>query len=359
MASFNKLPSGYWRAQVRRKGQYVSATFRLKTDAEAWAIEKEQAVESGKGVKAAKIDGKTTFGKLIELHIDDLAEVGKPLLRSKRLCLEKLKNELGKEPLANMTRERLITFGKVRAKEGAGPVTLGIDIGYIRTIMVHAAAVHGIEVPTEQVTLARVALRRLGLVGKGDERDRRPTQDEIDRIIAYSDANPRQGIPVGRLIKFAVATAMRQDEICTLKKADVDLTTCLATVRDRKDPRRKSGNDQKVPLLDATGYDAVALIKEQLALGLGGDRVFPYNGKSLGTAFRRVCEELKIEDLHFHDLRHEGTSRLFEAGFEIPEVSLVTGHKDWKMLRRYLNLKPHQLVTKKLTSRSLSNRNEP
>ncbi len=43
-------------------------------------------------------------------------------------------------------------------------------------------------------------------------------------------------------------------------------------------------------------------------------RIFPYNGKSVGTAFRRQCRELKIEDLHFHDLRHEGTSRLFEAG---------------------------------------------
>jgi len=55
------------------------------------------------------------------------------------------------------------------------------------------------------------------------------------------------------------------------------------------------------------------------------------------------CRELKIEDLHFHDLRHEGTSRLFEAGFSIEQVSLVTGHKDWKMLRRYTHLKPEAL----------------
>ena len=54
-------------------------------------------------------------------------------------------------------------------------------------------------------------------------------------------------------------------------------------------------------------------------------------------------EELKIEDLHFHDLRHEGTSRLFEAGFSIEQVALVTGHKDWKMLRRYTHLKPEHL----------------
>jgi hypothetical protein len=71
--------------------------------------------------------------------------------------------------------------------------------------------------------------------------------------------------------------------------------------------------------------------------------IFPYNGRSVGTAFCRQCRELKIDDLHFHDLRHEGTSRLFEAGFSIEQVALVTGHKDWKMLRRYTHLKPETL----------------
>jgi len=93
-------------------------------------------------------------------------------------------------------------------------VTVGIDLGYIKTILSHAAAVHGVVVPTEPIDLARIALGRLGLVGKGDERDRRPTQDELDRIISALEANIKQQIPVGRIIRFAVATAMRQDEIC-------------------------------------------------------------------------------------------------------------------------------------------------
>ena len=73
------------------------------------------------------------------------------------------------------------------------------------------------------------------------------------------------------------------------------------------------------------------------------DRIFPYHHKSAGTAFTRACHDLGIEDFHFHDLRHEGTSRLFEAGFAIEQVALVTGHKDWKMLRRYTHLKPESL----------------
>jgi len=252
---------------------------------------------------------------------------------------------LGCVTLRDLSRERLIAFGKLRAKEGAGPVTIGMDLGYVRTVLIHATAIHGIDTPTDLVLLARTALRRLGLIAKGKERDRRPTQDELDCIITYADKNPRQLIPLGRIVKFAVATAMRLDEICQLHVEDADLTARLATVRDRKDPRNKVGNHQQVPLLDVNGYAPVALIEEQLGQGQASGRIFPYNSRSVGTAFRRACKELSIRDLHFHDLRHEAASRLFEAGYDLAEVALVTGHKDWKMLRRYLNLKPEQLIS--------------
>jgi integrase len=349
MASFTKLPSGRWRAQVRRKGQHASRAFRLKSEAEAWAKEAEAKISRGKSAVAVEADISTTFAFVVDLHMRDLAEVGKPLLRSKAYTLDKLKGDLGAEKLAGLTRERIIAYAKQRAMQGAGAATIGMDIGYLQTVLMHAAAVHGMDVPTEQVKLARVALRRLSLIAKGNERDRRPTPDELDRIISLHDDNPRQTIPLGRIVKFAVATAMRQEEICTLLWPDVDFAGQLAIVRNRKDPRRKSGNHQKVPLLDVTGYDAIALLREQQALRIGGDRVFPYNARSLGAAFRRACQELNIDDLHFHDLRHEATSRLFEAGFDIPEVSLVTGHKDWKMLKRYLNLRPDQLVGRRPT----------
>ncbi|MBB5046676.1 integrase [Rhodopseudomonas rhenobacensis] len=93
-----------------------------------------------------------------------------------------------------------------------------------------------------------------------------------------------------------------------------------------------------------SGYDACKIIEEQGCFSnIREGRIFPYKGRSVGTAFRRQCRELKIADLHFHDLRHEATSRLFEAGFSIEQVALVTGHKDWTMLRRYTHLKPETL----------------
>jgi integrase len=342
MATITKLPSGSWRVQVRRKGKYVSETFLRRGDAELWGRSVETKIDRGEPLHACG-DANATFGDLVELHRKDLAEVGKALGRSKAASLELLSARLGNLKSLELTRERLIEFGRERAKQGAGPVTLSIDLGYVKTVLTHAAAVHGVVAPTEGVELARVALTRLGLIGRSQERDRRPEQHEIDAIIAALEDNDRQTIPVGRVVRFAIATALRQDEICRVTFEDVCVRTKMLCVRDRKDPRKKVGNDQRIPLLTVSGYSPLDVIEEQRCLVGGNGRIFPYKGRSIGTAFRRTCRELGISDLHFHDLRHEATSRLFEAGFSIEQVALVTGHKDWKMLRRYTHLRPDSL----------------
>jgi integrase len=170
-----------------------------------------------------------------------------------------------------------------------------------------------------------------------------PPLIEFARLLASVDSNPRQSIPIGRIIRFASATGMRQDEIRRLTWADVDRTQRVAVIRNRKHPRNKCENRQLSALVYDTGCDPIALMDEQSCLTRRIGRVFPYNGRSVGTAFRRSCRKLGIVDLHFHDLRHEAASRLFEAGYQIPEMALVTGHLDWTMLRRYTNLKPREL----------------
>lgn len=348
MATYTKLSSGNWRVQIRRKGQYASDSFRRRSDAESWALETERRIDRGEEPRPIDRKDPTTLGDLIDLHISDLLEVDKAPLRSKSFSLDLLKRKLGKIRISDLSRERLIAFGRERLKEGAGPVTISMDIGYLRTVITHAAAIHGIAVSLEAVDLARIALKRLGLIGKSRERDRRPTSDEIDRILTYFGDNKRQSIPMVPIVKFALGTAMREEEICRIRWEDVDERHRTVIVRDRKDPRLKQGNHQKVPLLDSTGFDAWAILQEQGEETGRRGRIFPYNSRSVGTAFRRACRKLKVEDLHFHDLRHDATSRLFEAGYTIEQVALVTGHKDWKMLRRYTHLRPEQLHTLKL-----------
>jgi integrase len=344
MPNIRQLASGHWQVQIRLKGRKVTETFIRHDHAREWATDAEGQIDRGRAPSGRRSRGAKTFGALIDLHIDDMKEVGKPPGRSKSATLEMLQRELGALKFADLDRERLVRFGRDRAKAGAGPVTLGQDIGAIKLVLSHAAAVHGTDVAVEPVQLARIALKRLGLIGKSRERDRRPTEEELKQLFTHFDAGARQLIPMSRIIKFAVATAMRQEEICRVTWSDLNTRTKMLTIRDRKDPREKKGNDQRIPLLAVSGYDAVALVEAQRSIRSNeDDRIFAYVHRSAGTAFTRACKELKIEDLHFHDLRHEGTSRLFEAGFAIQQVALVTGHKDWKMLRRYTHLKPEHL----------------
>lgn len=344
MATIKKLPSGSWRVQVRRKGRYASETFVRREDARRWATETESKIDRGNSPVKSRIARVTTFGELVDLHIEDLIEIGKTIGRSKTATLDMLKRELGSKRIVELDRELLIKFGRQRAAEGAGPVTLGIDLGTIKLVLSHAASIHGLAVSTEPLDHARSALGRLGLVGKGTERDRRPLDDELGALFDFFDSNELLTIPMSRIVKFAIASAMRQEEICRVTWNDLDVRRKLLLIRDRKDPREKKGNHQRIPLLGISGFDAIELIEEQRGFRDNAEqRIFPYNGRSVGTAFRRACKSLEIDDLRFHDLRHEATSRLFEEGFTIPQVALVTGHKDWKMLRRYTHLKPESL----------------
>lgn len=151
---------------MRRKGKYVNETFLRRKDAEEWALGVERRIDRGEPSVARRSREAKSFGDLVRLHQEDLQEVGKRVGRSKAASLALLERKLGRLRLPELSRDRLIQFGKERAREGAGPVTVAIDLGYIKTILSHAAAVHGVVLSMEAVVLARIALARLGLVGK-------------------------------------------------------------------------------------------------------------------------------------------------------------------------------------------------
>jgi len=73
-------------------------------------------------------------------------------------------------------------------------------------------------------------------------------------------------------------------------------------------------------------------------------RYFPVSPHSITCAFRQACAVADIEDLNFHDLRHEATSRLFESGFEATEVAQIVGHKGLNMTYRYTHHKAENLA---------------
>ena len=346
MATIVKRGSTY-RVQIRRTGHPTlsKSGFRSHRDAAAWARAQEAKLDQGQRV----VLGRKTFGDLLDAYRDHLDDTG-GARRSKAQALRALKASLGDVRLDRLDVPLLTGWAAQRRKQGAGPATLLQDLSYIGTVLRHGAALSGAD-PTQALQAldgARRLLRSSGSVANPIERHRRPTNDELEQLFAHWRQRPGV-IPMKRITRFCIATAMRLSEVCRLEWAELDADRRTILIRDRKHPRAKRGNDQHVPLLHVGDYDALALIDEQRAHlleqeGRLGRFIFPYVAASVSTAFTRAVAACGIVDLHLHDLRHEGCSRLFEAGFTIPEVALVSGHRDWNMLRRYTQVSAEHVL---------------
>jgi integrase len=70
-------------------------------------------------------------------------------------------------------------------------------------------------------------------------------------------------------------------------------------------------------------------------------------------AWKRLLNRSEIQSLHFHDLRHEAISRFFEMGLSVPEVALISGHRDYRMLARYTHLRTEDVAKKLLGQESV------
>ncbi len=213
------------------------------------------------------------------------------------------------------------------------------QVGYLVSVLEIARTLWHLDVPVQAAKDARRARSAVVLVQKSRRRDRRVTDAELEAIIEEI-AKKDTALPVRDVLEFCVASAMRISEVCRLQWTDLNELDRTVVIRDRKHPKDKLGNDQLVPLLKATGFDAFAIVQRQPR---DGSRIFPINPKTLGTYVTRACTALKLSDLSLHDLRHEGVSRLFEAGYRIEQVALVSGHRDWSMLRRYTHVRAADL----------------
>lgn len=330
MATLTQLKSGKWRAQVRKGGLYKGATFNFRRDAEMWAKKIEVQASHIIATGYQPVPDRYTVADLIDGYGVSVKIPGKTKLATHAM----LKRELGTVALKRLNAVHLREFIERRLAAGAGGVTIGADLSFLGTILKWGKHSQQMDIPTTLTTDARRNLTALKVSVRSAERDREPTQDELERLYDYWDTNKRQRVPMTTLCQFALATAMRQDEICSILIEDVNTEKRTVLIRDRKDPQRKQGNHQTVPLRP----EAWALVEPVLRERATG-KVFPYQASSVSTAFTRACTKLKIVDLHFHDLRHKATSDLFRLGLNIPEVALFTGHKTWTQLRRYTHTK--------------------
>lgn len=335
-------------AQIRLKheGRIIHSeaeTFSTRTLAKEWLARREAALE-GQRARGEPPGKRMTLGQLVSWY-EGRERPDQPWGRSKRADLARLKTgDLRDRKVEELGRRDFIAYIEARRASGAGPATAGNDIIWLRSVLKAAAAVLGAPMPLTALDEAAEYLRSARVVAKSRSRDRRLTAEEEMQILDHLAKRDRRGeIPMVDIVRFALLTTRRQEEITRLQWADLNRVKGTAVIRDAKHPRQKMGNHRTFRM--PAGAWEIIDRQPRVTLGDGTEdpRVFPFNPKSIGAAFTRAVQILGIDDLHFHDLRHEATSRLFERGYSIQEVAQFSLHESWATLKRYTHLKPEDV----------------
>jgi integrase len=291
----------------------MSKTFHFRKDAETWARQTEAKVETGDLPPDVKILQTIILADLVKRYRATItvakrgASVEQVVLDrflDHPICLRRL-SELRTEDFGRYRDDRL----KV-----VSPTTLKRQFNPIRHMFEVARTDWG-------VPIRENPLRKLKLNAPDQRRERRLRDGEFVRLI--DAAKSRRNPLIEAVIRFAIATGMRRGEILGMRWAHVDRVGRSLII-----PKTKNGHSRIIPLTN----EALAVLRPD---GPPNDLVFPIKAAAFRMAWDRVNAKAGIDDLHFHDLRHEAISTFFENGLSTPEVALISGHKDMRMLFRY------------------------
>ncbi|PSB82991.1 site-specific integrase [Photobacterium damselae] len=318
-----------------------SKTFRKKEFARTFALKRVNELENPKApVKSVPIY------KLLDMYMND-RDLWDNTGRTKQYVIRMLRDcDISLIDCNHLKSSDIIQHCRNRKATGTQPVTIYHDVAYLRSVVKKAKPVFNITANTEIFEETIPVLIDMKLIGKSQKRTRRPTNDELEKL--KEGLKERQNyrpngqirIPFLDILDFSILTCMRIGEVCKLQWDDLNIEHKTVLVRDRKDPRKKTGNHMVVPLLGES-FDIVMRQPKESSL------IFPYNSRSVSAGFQRVRNSLGITDLRYHDLRREGASRLFEKGYSIEEVAQVTGHRSLNVLWQvYTQLYPYNLHNK-------------
>lgn len=304
-----------------------SRTFESHKRAVAWSKERETELAKP-GVLELLSKPTATLADAIDRYTRESSRIG----RTKEQVLDAiLRHPIAAKPCHEITSTDLVEFARALLAERQ-PQTVGNYMSHLASVFAIAPAAWGFRLDRQAMSDALTVTRRLGVIRKSKERDRRPALEELDRLMSYFQERRKPSLPMDRITAFAIFSTRRQEEITRIRWTDLDEEHSRVLVRSMKHPGQKDGNDVWTDL----PAQALAIIQ---AMPQREVEIFPFTTGAISAGFTRACQFLQIEDLHFHDLRHEGVSRLFEIGYGIPQAAAVSGHRSWQSLKRYTHLK--------------------
>lgn len=332
MASFRRR-SGKWQAQVRRNGfPPAIKTFNRKAEAIEWARRVELRFDRSELEPDRKILAKTTLGDVITRYRDEVVPT-KRGSRDETIVLNAfLRHDISKKLLSQLSSDDFVEYRDERLQY--------VSLQTLRRQLTPIRSALNMAMLEWRLPLRCNPLLGLKLKVVDNKRHRRLREGELDRLLKATSKNRNPLIKP--IILLALETAMRRGEILGLRVHDVDIERCTATIRESK-----NGHSRTIPLSSL----AVALLETTIAVmsdkaKAQNGRVFPLSPVAVRLAWDRLTKRAKIEDLHFHDLRHEAISRFFEKGLTVPEVASISGHRDIRMLLRYAHADREKLAKK-------------
>ena len=341
MASIEKRGDLQWQARIRKHGYPAqSKVFMTKEDAQRWAKETELAMERGQFITVKT--QRTTFNEVAKMYLDSVTPT-KRSAKSETYRIALLCKTFGPYHLSAILPMDVAKFRDSRMKEVAAQTVIH-EINTLSVIFEYARIDLGAFVGENPVRLIRKPTR-------AKSRTRRLSVDEVAWLHKAADAGSASNMR--QVITLAIETSMRLGEILELTLDRVDLENKVAQLHDTKN------GDSRSVALSTIAIEAIKSIKPL------GNRFFKWNrADSFEKTWRRCviraqdmykadCVRRKVkgtleflEDLRFHDLRHEAASRLFEKGLNPFEVASMTGHKSMQMLKRYTHVDAAKLAAK-------------
>lgn len=312
-----------WQAQVRNKGfKPRHKTFPTKKEGLAWIEQIEYEQKHGLYIDTTLAE-KTTFEQLIDRFYRQVTLKGNNADKEKSR-MKHLYKHLGYITLDKFTSVPLAEYRDMRL-EVVEPATVLQELALINRILKKAHGEWGIYIPHGVPSVSRPKLP--------PGRDRRLEGDEEENLRYALKDTPT----VLSIFLFDLETALRRGELCQIKWSHLNLGNHTLFVPDTI---TKTGVSRTIPL----SKTAMKILKDLPRRS--DDYIIGVRPDGITQAFGRACKRADINDLRFHDIRHEATSRLFEKGLNMMEVSSITGHKDLRMLKRYTHLRAEDLVSK-------------
>ena len=285
------------------------------------------------GQKAREI----TFSELCDRY---WLEVGAKMrsMKAIRSRLTALKNGLGPLKMASITSQHIAVYRKEREKF-IGPSSLRKELGLAGRVIDVAVIDWGLTLYQGN------PVKKIRLPKEPSGRTRRIESREKHNIYIALKSSPQ----MQEVVEWAIETAMRREEISNMSFNDVNWNNKTIYI-----PHTKTDTPRTIPLSSrcieilANRHDNLPSREVNIVPFEQSEviRVFSIRPDSISQAFRRACTRAGIQDLHFHDLRHEAISRFFELGLSVPEVALISGHRDYRQLFRYTHLRAEDVAKK-------------